>query len=136
MAEVDISSKYYIPFINSNHRYCVLYGGRSSAKSYMACLKTVVRMKTDKYFKGVVLRKIFADVKDSVFEQIWAIVEQYGWEDEFHYTKSPLQITHKINGNVLLARGLDRPAKLESITYPNYVHSEEADEIGFEDLIK
>jgi len=136
MANVDLSSKYYIPFINSDHRYCVLYGGRSSGKSYMACLKTVIRMKTDKYFKGVVLRKVFADVKDSVFEQIWAIIEQYGWEDEFHYTKSPLQITHNLSGNILLARGLDRPAKLKSITNPNYVHIEEADEIGFEDFIK
>ena len=136
MADVDLSSKYYIPFINSDHRYCVLYGGRSSAKSYMACLKTVIRMKTDRYFKGVVLRKVFADVKDSVFEQIWAIIEQYEWEDEFHYTKSPLQITHNLSGNILLARGLDRPAKLKSITNPNYVHIEEADEIGFEDFIK
>lgn len=136
MSSVAISSKYYDPFINSNHRYCVLFGGRSSGKSYMACLKTVIRMKTDKYFKGVVLRKVFADVKDSVFEQIWAIIEQYGWDEEFHYTKSPLQLTHTASGNILLARGLDRPNKLKSITNPNYVHIEEADEIGFEDFIK
>ena len=134
--DVNLSSKYYIPFMNSDHRYCVLWGGRSSAKSYMASLKTTIKMRTDKYFKGVILRKVFADVKDSVFEQIWAIIEQYGWEDEFHYTKSPLQITHVPSGNVLLARGLDRPNKLKSITNPNYVHIEEADEIGFEDFIK
>jgi len=136
MTEVSLSSRYYIPFMNSDHRYCILWGGRSSAKSYMAAMKTVLRMKTDKYFKGVILRKVFADVKDSVFEQIWAIIQQYGWEDEFHYTKSPLQITHVPSGNVLLARGLDRPAKLKSITNPNYVHIEEADEIGFDDFIK
>lgn len=134
--DVNLSSKYYIPFMNSDHRYCILWGGRSSAKSYMASLKTTIKMRTDKYFKGVILRKVFADVKDSVFEQIWAIIEQYGWEDEFHYTKSPLQITHMPSGNVLLARGLDRPNKLKSITNPNYVHIEEADEIGFEDFIK
>lgn len=134
--DVVISSKYYQPFIKSDHRYCILYGGRSSAKSYMACLKTAMRMRSDKYFKGVILRKIFADIKDSVFEQIWSIIQEYNWEDEFHYTKSPLQITHIPSGNILLARGLDKPAKLKSISNPNYVHIEEADEIKLDDFIK
>ena len=133
---VAVSSKYYVPFINSDHRYCVLMGGRSSGKSYNACLKIVIRMITDNYFKGVVLRKVFADIKDSVFEQIWEIIKQYDWDDSFHYTKSPLQITHVKNGNVLLARGLDKPAKLKSIANPNFVFIEEADEIGFDDFIK
>jgi len=133
--KVKASSKYYAPILKSDHRYIIMYGGRSSGKSYTACLKTVLRMRSDKYFKGVVLRKIFADIKDSVFEQIWDIIQQYNWQDEFHYTKSPLQIRHK-NNNVLLARGLDKPAKLKSIANPNYIHIEEADEIKFEDFIK
>jgi phage terminase large subunit len=134
--KIIASSKYYIPFLNSDHRYCVLMGGRSSGKSYQACLKIVLRMMTDKYFKGVVLRKVFADIKDSVFEQVWEIIKQYDWEDKFHYTKNPLQLTHVESRNTLLARGLDKPAKLKSIANPNFVFVEEADEIGFDDFIK
>lgn len=136
MKKITPSSKYYVPIILADHRYIVMYGGRASAKSYMACFKIAIKMRNDKYFKGVAIRKIYADIKDSVFDTLWAIICDYDWEDEFVYTKSPLQLTHVPTGNVLLARGLDKAHKMKSIANPNFMFVEEADEIKFDDFIK
>lgn len=130
------SSKYYIPVLKSRHRYIVLWGGRSSAKSDTAAQKMVLGCRSEPNFKGVCLRKIYADIKDSQFETMWSVIERYGWEDEFKYTKSPLEITHLPSGRKILARGLDKPAKLKSISNPTVVWAEECDEIAFEDFIK
>ncbi|HHZ96997.1 MAG TPA: PBSX family phage terminase large subunit [Flavobacteriales bacterium] len=129
------SSKYYKPVLQSKHRYVVMYGGRSSAKSDTAAQRLAVGCRSQPHFKGVCLRKIFADIKDSQFDTIWSVIERYGWKDEFRYTKKPLEIIHK-SGRKILARGLDKPAKLKSITNPTMVWVEEADEIGFDDFIK
>jgi phage terminase large subunit len=139
--EIDLSSKdlysdLYIPIISDRNRYILLYGSRDSAKSYTAAQKIVKNLLEEKYCKVVCLRKIFADIKDSQFETLWAIIENYGLDQYFKYIKSPLEITCLLNGNKILARGLDKPAKLKSIKDPTIVWAEEADEIGLEDFIK
>ena len=136
IARVIASSKYYTRVLTSRHRYIVMYGGRSSAKSDTAAQKMVIGCKTEINFKGVCLRKIFADIKDSQFDTMWSVIERYKWQDEFKYTKSPLELTHLPTGRKILARGLDKPAKLKSINNPTMVWVEEADEIGLEDFIK
>jgi phage terminase large subunit len=134
--QVTVSSQWYKPVMVSRHRYNVLYGGRSSAKSYTAALKAVILMKSEKDFKGCCLRKIYADVKDSQFATMESIIHEYGLSDEFHITKSPLEITHIPTGNKMLARGLDKAHKLKSINNLTWLWIEEADEIAFEDFIK
>ena len=134
-AKLIASSKYYAPVLKSRERYIVMFGGRSSAKSDTAAQKMAIGCRSQPSFKGVCLRKIFADIKDSQFDTIWSVIERYGWQDEFRYTKSPLEITH-VSGRKILARGLDKPAKLKSITNPTTVWIEESDEIGFDDFIK
>jgi phage terminase large subunit len=135
-ARVVASSKFYTRVLTSRHRYIVMFGGRSSAKSDTAAQKMVISCKTEKNFKGVCLRKIYADIKDSQFDTMWSVIERYNWESEFKYTRSPLEITHIESGRKILARGLDKPAKLKSINNPTMVWIEEADEIKLEDFIK
>jgi len=134
--QIAVSSKYYTPILKSRHRYIVLYGGRSSAKSYTAALKAVMLLRTEKNFKGCCLRKVYADVKDSQFATMEEIIDFYGWRDEFHLIKSPLEITHLKTGNKMLARGLDKAHKLKSINNLTWLWMEEADEIALEDFIK
>jgi len=134
--QIAVSSKYYTPILKSRHRYIVLYGGRSSAKSYTAALKAVMLLRTEKNFKGCCLRKVYADVKDSQFATMEEIIDFYGWRDEFHIIKSPLEITHLKTGNKMLARGLDKAHKLKSINNLTWLWMEEADEIALEDFIK
>lgn len=136
MSQFAVSSKYYIPIMQSRHRYNVLFGGRSSAKSHTIASKAVLLLRSESNFKGCCLRKVYADVKDSQFSTMESIIDENGWSDEFHITKSPLEITHIATGNKMLARGLDKAHKLKSINNLTWLWIEEADEIKLEDFIK
>lgn len=134
--QIQASSRLYKHILKSRNRYIVMYGGRSSAKSYQAALKSIMLMRSEKYFKGCCLRKAYADVKDSQFATMLDIIDHYNWQDEFHATVSPLQIIHTPTGNKMLARGLDKAQKLKSINNLSFVWVEEADEITLEDFVK
>lgn len=134
--QIKASSRLYKHVLKSRNRYIVMMGGRSSAKSYQAALKAVMLMRSERYFKGCCLRKVYGDVKDSQFATMLDIIDHYGWKEEFHSIVSPLQITHIPTGNKMLARGLDKAQKLKSINNLSFVWIEEADEISLEDFIK
>ena len=135
LSNPDLYSKLYLPIITNRDRYLLMYGGRDSAKSHTASQKIIFNILNEKYCKVVCLRKIFADIKDSQFSKLASIIKAWGLEDLFHQTKSPLEITCKLNGNQILARGLDRPSKTKSVDDPTIVWFEEADEIGYKDYI-
>ena len=82
--QIKASSRLYKHVLKSRNRYIVMMGGRSSAKSYQAALKAVMLMRSERYFKGCCLRKVYADVKDSQFATMLDIIEFYGWKEEFH----------------------------------------------------
>jgi phage terminase large subunit len=137
---IDISdkglySKTYIPIISDRQRYILMYGGRDSAKSYTAAQKVIFHCLNERYFKCVCLRKIFADIRDSQMETLWSVIESWGLQDYFKYTVSPLRIVCTLNNNQILARGLDRPAKLKSIKDITHIWAEEADEIALSDFV-
>jgi len=125
----------YIPLIADRNRYLILYGGRDSAKSYSAAQIVVHRLLSESYCKCVLLRKIYADIRDSQFQTIIDVIESWGLESLFTWTVSPMRI-QCVNGNSVIARGLDRPAKLKSVKDPSMVWVEEADEIGLQEFIK
>jgi len=136
ITDPNLFSPIYVPVINDRNRYIIMYGSRDSGKSYTAAQKVIYHLLTEKYCKCVCLRKTYADIKDSQFETLWAIIETWKLDHMFKYIKNPLEITCLVNGNQILARGLDKPAKLKSIKDVSMVWAEEADEILFIDFIK
>lgn len=138
--EVDLSdpglyNPVYLPFLSDRSRYLILYGGRDSGKSFTAGEIVILRLLQESYCKCVLLRKIYADIKDSMFQTLVDIIADWNLESLFTWTVSPLRI-ECVNGNSVIARGLDRPAKLKSVKDPSMVWIEEADEIGLQDFIK
>ena len=113
-----------------------MYGGRDSAKSYFAAQKVIIDTMRKPYSRFILVRKVYSDIKDSQFQTIKDIVAAYGLMDHFHFTENPLRITFKRNGNMILARGLDKEHKTKSIKDPTGVWYEEANEIGFNDFLK
>lgn len=134
LSNAKLYNPVYLPFLKSRSRYLLAYGGRDSAKSHTVGQKIIINVLSERYCKVVCLRKIYADIKDSQFDALWSIINAWGLEDEFSYTKAPLEIKCK-NGNIILARGLDRPAKIKSMTNPTIIWMEEADEPGYKDFI-
>ncbi len=126
----------YLPLLNDTKRYILMYGGRDSAKSYFAAQKVIIDTMRKPYSRFVLVRKVYADIKDSQFQTIKDIVNSYGLMDYFNFTENPLRIVFKKNGNMIIARGLDKEHKTKSIKDPTGVWYEEMNEIGFNDFLK
>ena len=136
LTDKRLFNKVYIPLLRDNNRYLLLYGGRDSAKSYFAAQKVLIDTMSKPYSRYILLRKIYADIKDSQFQTIKDIISSYGLMDYFNITENPLKITFKPNGNTILSRGLDKEYKLKSIKDPTGIWYEEMNEIAFTDFLK
>ena len=136
LSDSRLFNKVYLPLLKDDNRYLLLYGGRDSAKSYFAAQKVVIDTMRKPYSRYILLRKIYADIKDSQFQTIKDIISNYGLIDYFTITENPLKITFKPNGNYILARGLDKDYKMKSIKDPTGIWYEEMNEIAFTDFLK
>lgn len=114
----------------------LLYGGRDSAKSYFAAQKVIIDTMQKKYSRYLLIRKVYADIKDSQYQTIKDIIDSWGMSDYFNFTTHPIRIVFKPNGNMILARGMDKEYKTKSIKDPTGVWYEEMNEIGFQDFLK
>ena len=131
-----IFNKIYLPLLDESKRYILLYGGRDSAKSYFAAQKVIIDTMMKSYSRFILVRKIFADIKDSQLQTIKDILKLWGILDLFKINENPIRITFIKNGNMILARGLDKEAKTKSIKDPTGVWYEEANEISYNEFIK
>ena len=71
-------------------------------------------MLTENYFKCILVKTIYSTIKDTQFQLLLDVIEDLGLGELFEHTVSPLTITC-INGNKILARGMDSPASVKSI---------------------
>ena len=121
------------------HTHYWLKGGRGSGKSSFLSIEIILGLLEDEDANGVVLRKVAANLRDSVFEQmIWAI-HALGVEDEWERKISPMELVRKSTGQKVLFRGCDDPRKLKSIKfqrgYAKFIWYEEVDEFsGMQEL--
>lgn len=125
-----------MPLLNEQRRYILLYGGRDSAKSYFAAQKVLIDTMRKKYSRYILMRKVYADIKDSQLQTIKDIIKAWGLQAYFKINENPIKITFIKNGNIIIARGLDKEAKTKSIKDPTGVWYEEANEISYNDFIK
>ena len=116
------------------HTHYWLKGGRGSGKSSFISIEILLGMIEDEMANGVIIRKVAANLKDSVFEQMnWAI-RTLGVEDEWERKVSPLELVRKGTGQRIIFRGCDDPRKLKSVKfqqgYAKFIWYEEADEFS------
>lgn len=109
-------------------------GGRGSVKSSFISLKIVELLKNNPNMCAIVIRRVGATLKDSVYNQMQWAIEQSGLSNDFKFTKSPLEITLKETGQKIYFRGADEPQKIKSIKPPNGMYFgirwyEEADQM-------
>ena len=112
----------------------LIYGGRDSGKSRDEAQRLVLRCLESDYFRYILVRKGANTIKDSQFQTIKDVVYEWGLESLFVFNVSPLEI-RCVNGNKFIARGLDEPAKLKSISNPSGAWVEEGNQITEEDFI-
>jgi phage terminase large subunit len=108
----------------TNKRYVCLVGGRGSAKSYTSAQDIVINMVEQDYFRCVIARANFSDIRGSQFQQIKDIINDGGMEHLFHIRENTMEIECKLNGNKIIAKGFrassgSATAKMKSITEVN-----------------
>jgi PBSX family phage terminase large subunit len=122
----------YQPLINSRNDIEFLYGSRDSGKSRNVAQELIVQCLAKKYFKCPLIRKVQNTVKDSQWALIKSVAEEWKVDHLFQFTTHPLEI-RCASGGVFLARGMDDPKKIKSLTDPTHAWIEEGSDLEEED---
>lgn len=129
--------KGYKDFIMCKKRYRVVKGSRGSKKSTTTAQDIILKMTMYPLANTLVIRKTFNSHKDSTWTQLKWAAKNLGLEDDWNFSKSPLEATRKSTGQKILFRGLDDPMSITSITvehgYLCWAWFEEAFQIMDED---
>ena len=131
--EVEVNDA-YIPLLNNQSRFLVLYGGGGSGKSVFAAQKIILRIVGENHHKFLCLRKIGETVKDSIFAELQSAIDELGLTDEFRVNKTDRTFTHLNTKNLILCKGLDEPQKIKSIKGITGMWLEEATDFEENDL--
>lgn len=142
MIEVEIDKSVYLPcywhLLEENDIDIeLIWGGRDSGKSLFAGQITIEYCLAESYFRCLLIKETHESIKDSQWQTIKDIVESpsyNGTDSLFKFTSSPLGITCA-NKNTYLARGMDNPGKIKSISNPSHAWIEEGNQISEQSFI-
>lgn len=111
-----------IPYCKDNH--CILYGSRSSSKSY--CVAEVLHDRALKWpaFKCLVIRAEYNKHEDSTYSLLKGTIERNKTTSLFTTKTSPLKIYCK-NGAEFIFRGMDDIEKIKGLEGINCIWFEE-----------
>lgn len=136
--EVVIPRKAFLPcyqhLLNNTADIDFLWGGRDSGKSAHIARQLIMDCLSLPYFRCVLVRKVFNTIKESQYQMIKDIVDEWGLSDLFTFHISPLEI-RCVNGNRFICRGMDEPGKLKSISNPSHCWAEEMNQLDLSDFI-
>jgi len=123
MAEINVQipkkafNTAYLPLLNNDNRYLVLYGGAGSGKSYFIAERYIVKLMRSDMCNILVVRAVGNTNRDSTFALFKQVISKWGLNNLFKVNESDLRIVCS-NGNSVIFKGLDDTEKLKSITFP------------------
>lgn len=136
--EVQIPIQNYLPcyrhLLDSTADINFLWGGRDSGKSHFIAQKLIEKCLSADYFRCILIKKAANTIKDSQWQTIKDIVNEWGLNELFQFIENPLQIKCA-NGNRFLARGCDDIANIKSVKDPSDVWFEEGNQLTLTDFI-
>ena len=87
-----IFNKAYLPYVTDyKHRYEVYYGGAGSGKSVFIAQKIIIKSLNFKR-KVLIMRKVGTSLKDSVWQLVIDILEQFSIYGKCKVNKSEMKI--------------------------------------------
>ena len=141
MKQIDVTfnksdfNDIYIPYIDNADRFLVFYGGRGSGKSVFIAQRYLYRCLKQPYFRLLFCRKVARTVRFSQFQLFKDLIVRGRLTDLFTVRESSMEI-ECINGNKMIAAGMDDLEKIKSIQELTDVWMEEATEFTKEDVIQ
>lgn len=130
----DIFLPIYQPMRLANADIKILYGGRDSGKSYhFACeLVEEILLAPAGKFKCVFARKTFKSIRDSQYELVKSVINDWGLSQFFTFRSQICEIEF-YNGNKFISRGCDDPQNIKSVVNPTHAWYEEANQMELSD---
>lgn len=124
-------SKRFVSFVQDwDYETYLCIGGYGSGKSYAVAQKLILKLMQEKR-KALVVRDVFATMKDSCFDLLKTVVEKMGLSDQIISVHSPMEIRFP-NGSKIIFRGMDKPEKIKSLNGVSIVWLEECSEIRYD----
>ncbi len=127
-------SRLYKSVFTTKARYIHIWGGRAAGRSHFGTRYFLFLITQKTYFRGVFLRHVFSDIRDSLFADFKDRLEESDFdESDFEINESKMTILYKPTGNTIISKGFkksagNRSAKLKSLAGITHVLIEEADE--------
>jgi phage terminase large subunit len=118
------------PLNNSKNRYCIIWGGRGSGKSYAIadCLLLIAYNSKSLILCG---REYQNSIKESVYSLLKQRIEDLGFSDNFTVTQDEIRCNH--NGSRFIFKGLKQNIdSIKSMTGITHLWIEEGDTLSQE----
>lgn len=143
MANAKFKFNYlYEPVFTTKARYILLWGGRARGGSHFATDYFLFLMSQPEYFRGVIMRSIYGDIRGSLWQDWKDRLENSDFEArEFDIQDSRMSAMHKRTANSFLSKGFKKSsgsqsAKLKSLAGVTHIIIEEAEEVDEDDFNK
>src|ERR1035437_8239429 len=138
MIEITLDEDLFLPvyrhLLDSKKNIEFLWGSRDSGKSRHIAQQLIMKCLNAEYFLCPLIRKVANTIKDSQWQLIKSVVEEWGLDQFFTFHVSPLEIKCA-NGNKFICRGLDEPKNIKSLANPSDSWIEEASDLDENDWI-
>lgn len=117
-----------------------LKGGRGSTKSSFVALEMVLGVMSAPDTNGVAMRRYGNTLQESVYAQLLWAIDILGVTKLWRASLSPLRLTYRPTGQMIIFRGADDPIKIKSIKfrhgYARYIWYEELNEFDGMEAIR
>lgn len=135
--ERKIFNTAYLPLLDSDKRFKIVYGGSGSGKSHFIAAMLLIKVLSVKGANVLCVRSVDRTLRISVFALFKRIISEWGLESIFDYRETDMVITCK-TGNQIICKGMNDRENIKSITFKNGnltdVWIEEASELEYEDF--
>lgn len=122
----------FLPYLRSNVRHLLLWGGRDSTKSDFVALKLLLDAMQLPYFCCILIREKQNTIADSQIATLKKVAQREGLLLYFKFPEGPtavLEVKCLLNGNRFIGRGTDDMDRVKSVSDPTHVWYEEANQI-------
>jgi phage terminase large subunit len=134
-SNADLYNPRYMELFYDESPFLHLFGSAGSGKSRFEAQKEIaLSFDSNRARRNtLIVRKVAITLKNSVYAELKTVIHEWGLQDLFEMTKSPLQIVNKVTGVTFLFIGLDDVEKVKSISGVDRVWIEEATELTTQD---
>lgn len=122
----------FLPYLRSQARHLLLWGGRDSTKSDFVALKLLLDAMQSPYFCCILIREKQNTIADSQIATLKKVATREGLLPYFRFPQGPsavLEVRCLLNENKFIGRGTDDMDRVKSVSDPTCVWYEEANQI-------